>query len=245
MVHKLDDATIMKILEIYENSSSISKTARTLGLSKGVVHKYVREHRSGRLDIPPLPSPPRVDVSAKTVYVNIKELITEHTLKTLHTLAVKEGFEGIDACLKELIDLYIRLKAVYEGFIRQSSILDKDKEHYFPQSHADYWFGFGLASIRGAAVKTISSYLDKTPETALNIASAVVDDIIVSQEFLETYSKTFRKWYDQSQDILLTAKAREGLPKEGPREVMHDMLRWVVQRAYPKAKASADVEPEE
>ena len=38
----------------------------------------------------------------------------------------------------------------------------------------------------------MASLLDKKPRTALNIAEAVVNDIIAAQEFIETYAKKYR-----------------------------------------------------
>jgi hypothetical protein len=239
----------MKILELYKKYGSISKVARTLNLSKGVVHKYVTEHKAGRLDISPLPSPQKTEqareIETKPVRVNIHEFIDEHTLKTLHILAMKEDFKGIDDCVKGLISLYINIKAAIEQATKTKFCLKEDKEIYIPGSSADYWFGYSIAAICSSAIIAVASFLGKKTQISLKIAQTVVNEFMLSQEFLETHAKEFRIWYDQHQDIMLTAKAKENILSQGPRETMSKLADWVARKTYPKAKAMADIEPEE
>jgi predicted transcriptional regulator len=223
MVQKLDDETITKIKEMYEKTSSVSETAKALNLSKGVVSKYLNEQLSSReVNVPP-PTTQRTEVLTKTVHVNIQDVICEQTLMRLHNLTVREGYECMDEFVKELIDLYMVFK---EGY-RQSISLKQDKERYIPASWLDCSFGYSLASICDSAIVSVASLLDKSTRKAIDIAKTVIEDMTAKEEFIDSYSKRLRQWYDRT--LLNTV----------PQELINELVQSIVKNAYPKAKALA------
>jgi transposase-like protein len=243
MVFKLNTATIIQIIELYKKDNSISQIARTLGLSKGVVHKYVEDHRQGRLnDLPPLTPLTITHKADESISVNIHDYINQETINSLHILRVKEGYASIDECLKGLIDIYLDVKTPLESYMRQKLERKKHSDIYSPMSYLDYNFGNIHSSILGSATINLAKSFDRNAGFAVNAAWVAATESYLSTDFMRDLMKESRKWYDKNRVNFLAAK---GIPKDlidqMHSEIELPFVDLLIRKSYSRAKAEYDL----